>query len=414
MKTVKGTKDILPDQIGLWQYCEDIFRSVSGKFGYSEIRTPIFEYTKVFSRAIGNETDIVNKEMYTFEDRGGESITLRPEMTASVIRSVIQNSLHNKSSNLRLWYFGPFFRYERPQKGRMRQFHQFGAECILSPYPESDVENITLAVSVIKELGIKDFTLFLNSLGNKASRDLYREKLVKYLNSKKDQLSEESQRRLETNPLRVLDSKSPMDIAVNKDAPTILNYLDEESTEHFDAVKLQLDKLGIKYEIDPKLVRGLDYYSHTVFEFQSNVLGAQSSFGGGGRYNDMFQEFGEKPHPAVGFAMGVERIILILENQIKAEELSLSTDVYIISTSNSFVHYVNEIAGILRSKGLNVTNDLLRRSMKAQFREANKLNSRYCVIIGDDEFSKKSVQIKNMSNSEQIEVSKDTLENHEF
>lgn len=412
IQAVRGTKDILPDTIDNWTYLEQIARQISEQFGYKEIRTPIFEKTEVFSRGVGEQTDIVNKEMYSFLDRGGESITLRPEMTASLVRAVIQSSIYQQQSITRLWYFGPFFRYERPQKGRLRQFHQYGAECISSPYPESDVEIIHLSTTFCKAIGIDDYTLLINSLGNDAARAKYRAELIEYLRTNKDRLSKESQVRMELNPLRVLDSKDEQDREIIKNAPVILDYLDEESREHFEAVLSLLDHLKIKYEINPRLVRGLDYYSHTVFELQHSSLGAQDSFGGGGRYNSLFNQLGGKETPAVGFAMGAERLLLILESIAKLPQVKEIADYYIVTADENYTKYAFEVAEKLRSIGKRAIFDLQRRSMKAQMREAGKLNIPFVLIIADEELKNSTLTLKNMSNGEQTQIPFEKITEH--
>ncbi len=415
INAIRGTKDILPGEVEYWQFLEDKFREVSEKFGYGEIRTPIFEPTEVFSRGIGEETDVVNKEMYTFPDRKGDSITLRPEKTAGIVRAILQHSLANQGAALKYWYFGPFFRYERPQSGRQRQFHQYGAECINSPYPESDVEIIDLSDKITKAAGIYEYKLLLNTLGNASTRKNYRYALVEFFRSKAEELSEDSRRRLETNPLRILDSKDERDIKCSEDAPNILEYLDDESQEHFEKVKEGLDLLQINYEIKPRLVRGLDYYCHTVFEFQSTALGAQDSFGGGGRYDGLFEQLGsKKPYPAVGFAMGVERMLLILQKIDSLPEIKTNPDIYIVVSDHKFSNEAQKIALRLREMHLRTVMDLQRRSMKAQFREANKMNVKYVIILGDEEIAKQSVQIKDMDKGEQTEISLDQLNKYNF
>ncbi len=414
IQCVKGTKDLLPDSISAWQFVEGVFRSVSSRFGYEEMRTPIFEKTEVFSRSIGEATDIVNKEMYTFADRGGDSITLRPEMTAALVRAVIQHSLMNASPTQRLWYFGPFFRYERPQKGRLRQFHQFGAECLGSPNPESDAEIILLASDIIRSAGIGEIKLLINSLGNANVRAAYREELVRFLRSKQNELTEESRNRMEINPLRALDSKAPQDIAALENAPVITDFLDDESRDHFDAVKGLIRNCGAEIVVQPRLVRGLDYYSHTVFEFQSSALGAQDSLGGGGRYNTLFTQLGGKETPAVGFALGVERLLLILENLGKSFGKSVSTDIFIAYASAAEFDEAFNLCNRLRQKGFGVTIDLLRRSLKSQFKEANRVGARYTLVIGEEEMKNRTVQVKNMVKSEQTERSMETILDFEF
>ncbi len=409
IQAIRGTKDILPDTISHWYYVEETARKVSELFGYKEIRTPIFEKTEVFSRGVGEQTDIVNKEMYTFTDRGGDSITLRPEMTAALVRAVIQNSVVQQQVISRLWYFGPFFRYERPQKGRLRQFHQFGAECISSPYPESDAEIIHLAATFCKSLGIDDYQLIINTLGNENSRSEYRRILVDYLSANKSQLSAESKNRLEANPLRVLDSKDEQDREIISNAPNILDCLDEESHQHFQQVLGILDYLNIPYKINSRLVRGLDYYSHTVFELQHNSLGAQDSFGGGGRYNSLFSQLGGKDTPAVGFAMGVERLLLILESINKIPVPSILADYYIVFANSDYSNIAFKIAEKLRMRGKKTICDVQRRSMKAQMREAGKLNIPFVIIIAEEELKQNSVVLKNMSDGSQQIIEIDEL-----
>lgn len=410
IQSIRGTRDILPDQIQQWHYAYDVLKSTSEKFGFEEYRTPIFEKTEVFKRSIGEETDIVNKEMYTFLDKGGESITLRPEMTAAIVRSVIQNNLLALQNILRIWYFGPFFRYERPQKGRLRQFHQYGAELIGSPFPEADAEIIDLAINLISAFGLKDYKLLINSLGNSQSRQNYRQALIDYFQSHIEKLSNESKQRLQVNPLRILDSKDPDEQELIINAPSILNYLDQESKKHFDIVLELLDSSNIKYEISPQLVRGLDYYSHTVFELRSDALGSQDSFAGGGRYDELFSQMGDKPTPAVGFAMGIERLLLILEQTNLFPEFTSKIDFYIVFQDKNYVSYARRVANLLRKNNYNVVIELAGRSFKAQMRDANKLQSHYTAIIGETEFNANSVSIKDMMTSEQIFIPLDKLQ----
>jgi histidyl-tRNA synthetase len=414
IQSVRGTKDILPGEIEKWQFLEKKIREVTKKYSYNEIRTPIFEKTEVFSRSIGENTDIVNKEMYTFTDKGNESLTLRPEQTAALVRSVIQNNLTHEVSTLRLWYFGPFFRYERPQKGRLRQFHQFGAECIASPNPEADVEIILLADYLIKNLGIENYEIQINSLGNEASRMVYKDELIKYLQTHKDELSFDSKNRLESNPLRILDSKDEGDIKIIENSPNILEYLDDESRLHFDKVIELLKITGVKYNLQPRLVRGLDYYCHTVFEFKSSYLGAQDAFGGGGRYDGLFSQLGGKSTPAVGFAMGIERLLLILESINALKNINNNCDVYVVCGNEKIYNSAIVITEKLRHLGYNVATDIQRRSFKAQMREAGKLNAKFCVIIGEDEDLRNSVTIKNMHTGEQAEIKKELLSTINF
>ncbi|PKL78744.1 MAG: histidine--tRNA ligase [Ignavibacteriae bacterium HGW-Ignavibacteriae-4] len=410
IRSPRGTNDILPNEINKWHYLEEAIRKITSRYGYAEIRTPIFESTEVFSRSIGDTSDIVNKEMYTFMDRGENSITLRPEMTAALVRACIQNSLANRGELERLWYYGPFFRYERPQKGRFRQFHQFGAECLSSPNPESDAEVILLAHSLITDLGINEYTLNINSLGNSVSRDVYRENLVKYFSKYEGDLSDDSVRRLASNPLRILDSKDPKDIEIATEAPQIIDSLDSESRAHFDSVLNILESINIKYNISSKLVRGLDYYSHTVFEFQSNALGSQDSFGGGGRYDGLFEQLGGKFTPAVGFALGVERILLIIDSLNKNNQDN-SIDFYIITGEEEYIYKAFEISNTLRNQGYKVVSDIQRKSFKSQMKDANKYNAYNVIILAEREMSVGNFTLKNMESGEQQQLSIDKIDN---
>ncbi len=414
IQSVRGTKDILPEDIHLWNFVEGVLKEKSKRYGYSELRTPVFEKTEVFVRSIGEETDIVNKEMYSFPDRSNESITLRPEGTAPLVRAVIQNSLIQQSNLLRLWYYGPFFRYERPQKGRQRQFHQYGAECIGSDYPESDAEIISLACDILKGVGIKNFNVLINSLGNNLSREKYRKELIAYLSKHLLELSEDSQRRFEKNPLRVLDSKDEKDIMITKSAPSILDYLDKESIEHFEGVKNILSKIKIDFIIHPKLVRGLDYYNHTVFEFQSSELGAQDSIGGGGRYNQLFAEFGAKQTPAVGFAFGIERLIIILDKLIEKDKLIQKPDVFIVSSLTPDDDYYLALLKKLRNMDLIVITDLNRRSFKAQMKESNRIEAKYAILLGEDEKKTNSISLKRLEDGFQQILSVDSIGSFNF
>lgn len=414
IQSVRGTKDILPDEINFWYFVENVFKKLSTNFGYTEIRTPMFEKTEVFVRSIGEETDIVNKEMYSFPDRSGESITLRPEGTAPLVRAIIQNSLIQQTNLLRLWYYGPFFRYERPQKGRQRQFHQYGAECIGSEYPESDAEIIYLACSILNGININKYRVLINTLGNNTSREKYREKLIEFLSKHISDLSEDSQRRFGKNPLRVLDSKDERDIEVTNSAPSILDFLDRESIDHFEGVKNILTKLKIDFVINPKLVRGLDYYNHTVFEFQSSELGAQDSIGGGGRYNKLFEEFGAKTTPAVGFAFGVERLIIILEKLIEKDSLLQNPEIFIVSGLIPEDEYYIELVKKLRSMELRVVTDLNRRSFKAQMKESNRLKAKYAILVGEDEKNSKMVTLKRLEDGYQQTISIDLIDKFNF
>ncbi len=409
MQSPRGTKDIFPAQSRAWRNVEEKMASTARSFGYGEIRTPMFEHTEVFTRAIGEETDVVGKEMYSFADRGGDSMTLRPEFTAGVIRAAAQHSIVGQSPLHRFWYCGPLFRYERPQKGRFRQFHQFGAECIGASSPESDVESILLARECLLSAGVNDFRLQLNTLGNRESRFSYRNQLVEFLHSVEERLSADSRRRIERNPLRVLDSKDIHDREALSDAPELADYLDSESRDHFARVTAILDSLKIHYEIHPRLVRGLDYYSHTVFELIGSSLGSQDALGGGGRFNDMFEYFGAKHNPSVGFSLGLERIMLTLEQQNSELFNPEPYNVSIIALNSTAYTVGLKCAADLRAIGLSVITDVLGRSMKSLLKEADKLQAPVVVIIGEEEIVNGTVLVRNMKQGGQQVSSLDDL-----
>jgi histidyl-tRNA synthetase len=410
IKAITGTKDILPSDIARWQYLEILLRETFQLFNYKEIRTPIFEETALFARGIGEETDIVSKEMYTFKDRSETSITLRPENTAGVVRAFIEQSLGAQQSLNKLYYIGPMFRQERPQAGRLRQFHQFGAEALGSTSPLLDAEMIQVAYLIIKNLGLKNLVVKINSLGIPEARENYKKILREYLSDKKEMLSEESRRRFETNILRIFDSKIDVDQAIMKDAPLLIDYIDEQSKNDFDVVKNYLTKAEIPFEVDPALVRGLDYYTKTTFEIVSGSVGSQSALCGGGRYDLLVEELGGKPTPGVGFAAGMERILLACENEKSLNLPADSIDVYLVRMDNDLTLDTGNYASSLRLKGFSCDYDFLNRSIKAQMREANKLNSKFVVFIGGDEYKRGELNVKNLSNSEQQLVKSDDLE----
>jgi histidyl-tRNA synthetase len=398
----RGTKDILPPESYLWKEIERAVDETALLFGYDEIRTPIFEQSSLFKRSVGEETDIVSKEMYLFNDKGGEEMALRPELTASVVRAAIEHNLINQQGAIQRLYYNsaPMFRYERPQMGRQRQFHQFGIEVLGAASPLADLQVIAFAVAIYKKLGFSNFHLRLNTLGSGASRAAWRTKLVEYLNGQKDDLSEDSQRRLEANPLRVLDSKNPIDKAIAQKAPTILEFLDKEDREHFEELQSLLRSAGISYGIDPTLVRGLDYYSRTVFELTSSDLGSQDALCGGGRYDGLVEQLGGPSVPAVGFAAGVERLVIVLQ-KLRTEITPPPLDCYIVLQANEGVGILIELASTLRQTGLSVVYDLMGRSMKAQMREADKLKARFVLILGADEIAQGEVTLKIMQTGEQ-------------
>ncbi len=406
LKAPRGTKDILPPESYLWQEIEQAVNETARLFGYDEIRTPIFEQSTLFKRSVGEETDIVAKEMYLFTDKGGEEMALRPELTASVVRAVLEHNLVNQQGACQKLYYNsaPMFRYERPQMGRQRQFHQFGVEVLGAANPLADLQVIAFALAIYQKLGFSNFHLKLNTLGSTTSRALWREKLVEYLATQKDNLSEDSQRRLTTNPLRVLDSKNPGDQEIAKSAPIILDYLDEADAAHFEQLQSLLRSSQISFSIVPTLVRGLDYYSRTVFELTSSDLGAQDALCGGGRYDGLIQQLGGTAIPAVGFAAGVERLVLVLQKLRGAEAQAPAPDYYIVIQTENALPVVIELASELRKKGKSVIYDLMGRSMKAQMRDADRTKAANVIIIGEDELATGEIQVKNMATGEQLRV----------
>ena len=410
LKNIKGTQDILFDDNNIWQYLESHIHQFLNKYGFSQIRTPIFENTNLFSRSIGTQTDIVSKEMYSWTDQGGNNLTLKPEVTASVVRAYIQHNLGKKNPINKLYYIDTLFRRERPQKGRYRQFNQFGVEAIGSEHPEQDAEIIALAYNFYKSLNIENLTLKINSIGSEEVRNKYKLALKKYLIPYKDKLSTLSQKRLETNPLRILDTKIDFEIEIINNAPHIIDFLNKEDKDHFSKVLNLLDSLSIKYDIDHKLVRGLDYYCRTVFEIQSSKLGSQDALCGGGRYDYLVEELGGKPTPAIGFAAGIERLILSLNK----EELSIfkRPDIYIINTEEKYLETSFKITESLRNNNLTVINDTLRRSLKSQMKDANRLQALYTIIIGEDEIKNNKVTIKSMDKGTQDYVSFDKINSY--
>ncbi len=410
IKSIKGTNDILPEEIPYWNYLLNEVAKQMEVFNYKEIRTPMFEHTALFSRGIGESSDIVSKEMYSFTDRSENNITLKPEMTASVVRAFIEHSLGKKANLHKLFYISPMFRQERPQAGRLRQFHQFGIEAIGSHNPLLDAEVIQVAYQILKNIGLKNLQVTVNSLGIPEEREKFTEELKRFLNDKKDELSEDSKKRMDTNILRILDSKDRNDKQLLKDAPSILDFLDRESIEHFESVKKLLTIAGIPFVVEPKLVRGLDYYTHTTFEITSTSVGSQSALCGGGRYNLLIEQLGGKETPAVGFAAGIERILLACkaENAFTLPENKL--DFYIVRLDKELDSKVFEIATLLRNNNFKVEIDYLAKSVKAQMREANKLNAKYVLFIGGDEYQQEKAQLKNMQTSEQKLISLNNLE----
>ena len=402
----KGTQDILPKDSGKWQYVEEFARNTFRKYNYAEIRTPLFEHYEVISRSVGDTTDIVTKEMYDFYDKGDRHITLRPEGTAPVVRSYVENKLFAPEIQkpVKLYYMGSMFRYERPQAGRLREFHQIGVECFGSNNPATDVETIAMAAQFFNEIGIRTVTLQLNSLGNAESRATYRQALIDYLMPLKDNLSKDSQRRLEENPLRVLDSKEKEDKLAVENAPSILDYLDEESQTHFQAVRSLLEALEIPYTINTNMVRGLDYYNHTIFEFTADVAGNELTICAGGRYDSLVAYFGGPETAGFGFGMGVERLLLVLEKQGVELPLEDSLDVYIAVLGEGANNTALEIVQALRRQGFTVERDYLNRKLKAQFKSADTFGAKVLITLGESEIESKQVTVKNNQTREELIV----------
>ena len=408
IRSVKGTQDILPDQSTRWQDLELTIQKIMDCYGYKEIRTPAFEHSEVFSQGVGEETDIVSKEMYSWTDQGGNNLTLKPELTAPVARSFIQHNLGVQNSINKLYYIDALFRRERPQKGRYRQFHQFGIEVFGSENPETDVEVIALAMHVFHKLGLKELMLQLNSIGSPECRNNYRNAIKNFLAPHFDQLSQTSQDRYNNNPLRILDTKSPDEKEILKDAPNISNYWTIDDKNHFDEVCNLLKHIKIDYQLSPSLVRGLDYYTRTTFEITSNELGAQNAICGGGRYDGLVEKLGGKPTPGIGFAAGIERLLLASSSDNKLRNIQI----YIVGIGNDVRPTMINLAEELRSNDIRTSFDYLRRSIKAQMREANKLGAQYVIIIGEDELKDKSVIIKDLSTSNQEKITLDSVQKY--
>lgn len=407
IQAIRGTKDILPSEIIYWQYLEKTASEILAKANYQEIRTPIFEQTPLFERGIGEATDVVGKEMYTFTDRGDRSITLRPEGTAGVVRSYIQNKLFASGGVERLWYTGAMFRYERPQAGRQRQFHQIGLELLGSRAARADVEVIAIACDILKALGLKNLSLQLNSVGSKEDRQTYRQALVDYFTPYTQDLDTDSQDRLTRNPLRILDSKDQKTQEIAKNAPSILDFLSYDSRSHFEKVCTLLTDLSVSYELNPRLVRGLDYYTHTAFEIISGDLGAQATVCGGGRYDGLVSQLGGVETPAIGWAMGMERLILLLE---QLQLLKPQTpDIYFVSRGEKAENQALILAQNLRQAGFKIELDLSGSNFAKQFKRGDRSGAKICLVLGDSEVEQRIIQVKNLENFEQKTISQDKL-----
>ena len=407
IQAIRGTRDILPEEVGYWQRVEAVVREIFGRAAYQEIRTPIFEQTELFERGVGEATDIVSKEMYTFVDRGDRSLTLRPENTAGAVRAYIEHHLHAQGGVQRLWYLGPMFRYERPQAGRQRQFHQVGVELIGSPDPRADAEVIAIATDLLQALGLKDLRLEFNSIGDRHDRQQYRESLVAYLAPYKADLDPDSQDRLTRNPLRILDSKDAKTQSILQEAPSILDFLSPDSQRRFERVQQLLTDLGISYRINARLVRGLDYYTHTVFEIQSDDLGSQATVCAGGRYDGLVAELGGPDTPAVGWASGLERLILLLQ-QLQPPAPS-HLDFYVVSKGDRAEAQSLRLAQTLRRNGFSVELDLSGSAFGKQFKRADRSGAVACLILGDAEADSQTVQLKWLSSGKQEAIAQADL-----
>ena len=410
----KGTQDILPGDSAKWQYVENVARETFKKYNYGEIRTPMFEHYEVISRSVGDTTDIVTKEMYDFHDKGDRHITLRPEGTAPVVRSYVENKLFapEVQKPVKVYYIGSMFRYERPQAGRLREFHQLGVECFGSKNPATDVETIAMAYQLFNTLGIKDVTLHLNSLGNTDSRLAYRQALIDYLTPMRESLSKDSQRRLEENPLRVLDSKEKEDKVAVENAPSILDYLDEESQTHFDEVRAMLDSLNIPYVIDTNMVRGLDYYNHTIFEFITTIDKSELTICAGGRYDSLVEYFGGPETAGFGFGLGLERLLLVLDKQGIELPVEESLDVYIAVLGSGANGKALELVQAIRYQGFKAERDYLGRKIKAQFKSADTFKAKTVITLGESEVESGQVNVKNNATREEVTVSFEELTNN--
>ncbi len=406
-KKIKGTEDVLPKQSYRWQFIEKIMREESKAYGFKEIRTPVFEHTELFARGVGQTTDVVQKEMYTFTTKGGESVTLRPEGTAGAARAVLEHALDNEGLPIKASYFVSCYRYEKPQAGRLREFHQFGLEEYGTQSPAADAELICAAQSVLDRLGLDQIHLELNSIGCPECRAKYNQALREYFGQFKDRLCDTCLSRLEKNPMRLLDCKSPQDQQLAKDAPKITDYLCEECENHFSEVKRYLDSAGVEYTVNPKIVRGLDYYTKTVFEFVTDCIGAQGTVCGGGRYDGLIEELGGKHMPSLGFAMGLERLLMVMD----AQGINIPDDdkcaLYIATMGDDAKVKAFELLRRVRECGLIAETDVVGRGLRAQMKYADKIGAKYSLVLGDNELNENKAKVKNMETGEQTELALD-------
>lgn len=408
-KAIKGTKDVLPKDVHKNQYIEATALDIAEKFGYKEIRTPMFEHTELFQRGVGDTTDVVQKEMYTFDDKGGRSITLRPEGTAGAVRAYLENGLCNEALPQKVCYVGPCFRYEKPQAGRLREFHQFGVECFGTDSPLADAELIALGKSIFDTLEVKDIHLEINSIGCPECRAEYHKALKEYFSSRADELCDTCLGRLDRNPMRILDCKSPVCSSIAKDAPVMLDYLCDECKEHFEKVRKYLDAMNIAYTVNPKIVRGLDYYTKTVFEFVSDSIGAQGTVCGGGRYDGLVDELGGQKTPSLGFAMGLERLMLLMEAQNTPFPDANAPDLFVVALGEKATLKAVEIVKDMRAEGFTALMDLNQRSVRAQMKYADKLGAKFNIVIGDNEVETGTAKLKDMTSGEETEIALETF-----
>lgn len=403
-KKIKGTEDVLPKDSYRWQFVEDVMRKESAAYGFKEIRTPVFEHTELFARGVGQTTDVVQKEMYTFDTKGGESVTLRPEGTAGAARAVLEHGLVNDSLPIKASYFVSCYRYEKPQAGRLREFHQFGLECYGTQSPAADAELICAAQSIFDRLGIKQLRLEINSIGCPTCRAEYHKALKEYFYGYKDELCETCNSRLEKNPMRILDCKSPVCSKIAQGAPKITDYLCNECKKHFASVQKYLDAAGVEYTVNPTIVRGLDYYTKTVFEFVTDFIGAQGTVCGGGRYDGLIEELGGKHLPSLGFAMGIERLLMLMDKQGIEIPKPSTCDLYVAVMGESASLKSFEIIKAVRSCGLIAETDIVGRGLRAQMKYADKIGAKFSMVLGDNEIEQGKAVIKNMSSGEQTEI----------
>ncbi len=404
-KKVRGTEDVLPKDSYRWQFVEDIMRKESASFGYKEIRTPVFEHTNLFLRGVGETTDVVQKEMYTFDTKGGESITLRPEGTAGAARALLEHALYNDGLPVKASYFVSCYRYEKPQAGRLREFHQFGLECYGTSNPAADAELICAAKSIFDRLQIKNLRLQINSIGCPECRKKYHEALKEYFENSKEKLCDTCLDRLNRNPMRILDCKSPVCGEIAANAPKVLDYLCDDCADHFEKVKNLLTKAGVEYTVNPTIVRGLDYYTKTVFEFISTDIGAQATVCGGGRYDGLIEELGGQHLPSLGFALGIERLLMLMDAQgIKIEKPD-TCDIYIASMGDVAQAKAFELTQKIRTASLYAECDVVGRGLRAQMKYADKIGAKFSVVIGDDEIAQNKAKLKNMQSGEQSDIS---------